>query len=71
MQHFHHLHTEQRSRLFALPPQSFERHGDKDVLAVALGATLYMPATRPALVDDLDLTHAPRPLDRLLAHLRQ
>ncbi len=53
MQHFHHLDTEQRSRLFALPPESFQRHGDKDVLAVALGATLYMPATRPALVDDL------------------
>ena len=53
MQHFHHLHAGDRSRLFALQPQAFQRHGDKDVLAVALGATLYMPATRPALVDDL------------------
>ena len=53
MQHFHHLEAAERSRLFALEPQPFERHGDKDVLAVALGATLYMPATRPELVVDL------------------
>ena len=53
MQHFHHLEATERQRLFALEPQPFERHGDKDVLAVALGATLYMPATRPALVADL------------------
>lgn len=53
MQHFHHLPADERSRLFSRPPQPFSRHGDKDVLAVALGATLYMPATRPALVDDL------------------
>ena len=53
MRHFHHLEAHERSRLFSLEPQPFERHGDKDVLAVALGATLYMPATRPALVEDL------------------
>jgi citrate lyase beta subunit len=53
VQHFHHLSATDRSRLFSLQPQPFARHGDKDVLAVALGATLYMPATRPALVEDL------------------
>jgi citrate lyase beta subunit len=53
VQHFHHFPAGDRSRLFSLQPQQFERHGDKDVLAVALGATLYMPATRPALVEDL------------------
>jgi citrate lyase beta subunit len=53
VQHFHHLSAQERCRLFALQPQEFERHGDKAVLALALGATLYMPATRPALVDDL------------------
>jgi citrate lyase beta subunit len=53
VQHFHHLSAQDRSRLFSHQPQPFARHGDKDVLAVALGATLYMPATRPALVEDL------------------
>jgi citrate lyase beta subunit len=53
VQHFHHLEAAERSRLFSLEPRTFDRHGDKDVLAVALGATLYMPATRPALVEDL------------------
>jgi len=53
VQHYHHLSAEARSRLFSHQPQQFERHGDKNVLAVALGATLYMPATRPALVEDL------------------
>ena len=53
MQHFHHLEAAERSRLFSREPQPFDRHGDKDVLAVALGGTLYMPATRPALASDL------------------
>src|SRR3954466_1323021 len=53
MRHFHQLSDAQRRRLFAIDPQPFARDAAVDTLAVALGATLYMPATRPALIADL------------------
>jgi citrate lyase beta subunit len=53
LRHFHHLAATDLARLFARAPASFTRTSDKDTLAVALGATLYMPATRPAIADDL------------------
>jgi citrate lyase beta subunit len=53
MRHFHDLSPAVRERLFAHPPQWFDRHGPLETLAVALGATLYMPATRPGLSQDL------------------
>lgn len=53
MRHFHHLVATERARLFAREPQSFSRKSDLSAQAVALGATLYMPATRPALAADL------------------
>lgn len=53
MRHFHHLAASERARLFAREPQSFCRGSDLGAQAMALGATLYMPATRPALAADL------------------
>lgn len=53
MRHFHQLHEPEVSRLFSVAPQEFERRAPVDTLAVALGATLYMPATRPRLAADL------------------
>lgn len=53
MRHFDFLEPAERSRLFHLEPAEFDRHGDASVLAAALGATLYSPATRPALADDI------------------
>jgi len=53
VRHFDHLGTELEGRLFSLPPEEFDRSADRDVLAVALGATLYTPATRPAIEADL------------------
>ena len=52
MRHFSHLDDASRDALFAVPPQPVERDADPAVLALALGATLYTPATRPALADD-------------------
>lgn len=46
MRHFHHLDDEVRAQLFLHEPKSFEDSDDRDLLAVALGATLYVPATR-------------------------
>ncbi len=52
MRHFSHLDDASRDALFAVPPQPVERDADPAVLALALGATLYTPATRTALADD-------------------
>lgn len=53
MRHFRHLDDDAVKRLFEIPPTDFERSAPADLLATALGATLYMPATRPALAADL------------------
>lgn len=54
MRHFAHLGESDLRRLFLVPPQPFDRDTDTTGLATALGATLYMPGTRPALADDID-----------------
>jgi len=54
MQHFHHLTTSVKSGLFAHLPESFDASNPLDDVGAALGATLYLPATRPHLVDDLE-----------------
>ncbi|MDQ1722218.1 MAG: hypothetical protein QOI26_1952 [Pseudonocardiales bacterium] len=53
MRHFDFLSEADRQRLFFRPPQPFSATDDLSVLGMALGATLYSPATRPALVADL------------------
>ena len=53
MRHFDFLVDEERDRLFQQAPQSFDADADPAVLGVALGATLYCPATRPRLADDI------------------
>lgn len=54
MRHFDHIDAARRKHLFYRHPRSFDRHDDPAVLAVALGATLYSPATRPGLADDVE-----------------
>jgi citrate lyase beta subunit len=53
MRHFDFLPEADRQRLFHHPPQPFSADDDLSVLGMALGATLYSPATRPTLVRDL------------------
>lgn len=53
MRHFDHIDAARRKHLFHRHPRPFDRHDDPAVLAVALGATLYSPATRPVLADDV------------------
>jgi len=53
MQHFEHLSSDDRARLFFRAPEHFSRSADVATLSVALGATLYMPATRPTIARDL------------------
>jgi citrate lyase beta subunit len=53
VRHFDFLAEADRRRLFYRPPQPFGAQDDPALLGVALGATLYSPATRPTLVADL------------------
>jgi citrate lyase beta subunit len=53
VRHFRHLADAEANRLFARRPEEFARSADVPTLATALGASLYMPATRPELVKDL------------------
>jgi len=53
MRHFGHLSSDTRSELFHREPREFTADSPARVLAVALGATLYSPATRETLADDV------------------
>ncbi|MFF3306694.1 HpcH/HpaI aldolase/citrate lyase family protein [Streptomyces sp. NPDC002952] len=53
MRHFGHVAPEVRQRLFHQEPCVFGADSPAHVLAAALGATLYSPATRPRLADDI------------------
>ncbi|MFF9341728.1 MULTISPECIES: HpcH/HpaI aldolase/citrate lyase family protein [unclassified Streptomyces] len=51
MRHFGHIPSAARSGLFHREPADFTADSPARTLAVALGATLYSPATRPRLAD--------------------
>ena len=53
MRHFGHVAENVRRRLFHREPAVFTAGSPPEILAVALGATLYCPATRPRLADDV------------------
>jgi citrate lyase beta subunit len=53
MRHFGHVAPETRKRLFFREPGVFTPDSPARLLAAALGATLYSPATRPRLADDV------------------
>ncbi|UXX93222.1 HpcH/HpaI aldolase/citrate lyase family protein [Streptomyces sp. AD2-2] len=53
MRHFGHIAPEVRQRLFFQEPCEFDADSPARLLAAALGATLYSPATRPRLADDI------------------
>ncbi|MEU1478067.1 HpcH/HpaI aldolase/citrate lyase family protein [Streptomyces sp. NPDC001668] len=53
MRHFGHIAPEVRQRLFHQQPCEFAADSPSRLLSAALGATLYSPATRPRLADDI------------------
>ncbi|MFE2556050.1 HpcH/HpaI aldolase/citrate lyase family protein [Streptomyces sp. NBC_00090] len=53
MRHFGHIPSAMRTGLFHREPAEFTADSPARTLAVALGATLYSPATRPRLADDV------------------
>ncbi|MFD5424481.1 HpcH/HpaI aldolase/citrate lyase family protein [Streptomyces sp. NPDC127084] len=53
MRHFGHIPATVRKELFYKEPSEFGADAPARLLSVALGATLYSPATRPRLADDI------------------
>ncbi|MFF7032828.1 HpcH/HpaI aldolase/citrate lyase family protein [Streptomyces griseus] len=53
MRHFGHISPTAREGLFFREPSTFTAESPARMLSVALGATLYSPATRPSLADDV------------------
>ncbi|CQR64290.1 HpcH/HpaI aldolase/citrate lyase family protein [Streptomyces leeuwenhoekii] len=53
MRHFGHIAPEVRKRLFHQEPCEFSADSPARLLSAALGATLYSPATRPRLAEDV------------------
>ncbi|MFE2584422.1 HpcH/HpaI aldolase/citrate lyase family protein [Streptomyces sp. NPDC059378] len=53
MRHFGHIAPEVRKRLFVQEPCEFTTDSPARLLSAALGATLYSPAIRPRLADDI------------------
>ncbi|NLW26023.1 HpcH/HpaI aldolase/citrate lyase family protein [Acetivibrio saccincola] len=50
---FDYLSEEQKKDFFYIPPKPFNKYTKRDVLAYCLGATLYMPATRTTIAEDI------------------
>jgi citrate lyase beta subunit len=51
MRHFSHLSDDERNSLFHSPPGEVTADAPREVLGLALGATLYTPADKPDLAD--------------------
>jgi citrate lyase beta subunit len=53
MKFFTYFYENELNQLFFQKPKSFNKFTDREVLSFALGATLYMPATRPNIHQEL------------------
>ncbi|MBP2000842.1 citrate lyase beta subunit [Paenibacillus shirakamiensis] len=53
MRYFDYLSSEEENSLFYSAPTSFSNYSPKDILAYAVGAALYMPATREGISDEI------------------
>ncbi|MDZ5473146.1 HpcH/HpaI aldolase/citrate lyase family protein [Bacillus sp. 31A1R] len=53
MRLFSNLHSHEAEQLFYLQPSTFNKNSSPDLLSYCLGATLYMPATKPNIHQDI------------------
>ncbi|MFE1594309.1 HpcH/HpaI aldolase/citrate lyase family protein [Nocardia sp. NPDC058705] len=53
LRHFRQLQGPRSRELFLVEPEPIQGHDDRELLATALGATLYVPATRPDLTETI------------------
>lgn len=53
MRYFDFLSDEDKEKIFMYEPQLFSRDSEKEFLQYSLGATLYMPASKPNIAEDI------------------
>lgn len=53
MKHYQHLSEEEVENIFFIKPSEFNKHTPREVLANALGATMYTPATKKNIAESL------------------
>lgn len=53
MRYFNYITTEEEKQLFFSAPISFNNTSNQELLAYAIGAALYCPATRPTIAEDI------------------
>ena len=53
MRYFNYLTKENRDAIFFKAPEPFDKETPREILAYALGATLYMPGTRLGIAEDI------------------
>jgi citrate lyase beta subunit len=53
MRYFTYFYENELDQLFFQKPKTFNKYTDRELLSYGLGATLYMPATRPNIHQDL------------------
>jgi citrate lyase beta subunit len=53
MKYFTYFYENELETLFFQKPKEFNKYSDRELLSYGLGATLYMPATRPNIHQDL------------------
>jgi len=53
MKHFSFETPERLGKIFYKQPESFTKYSDKEVLSYMIGATLYMPATKESIAQDV------------------
>lgn len=53
MRYFNYLSPDEEQTIFYSPPVPFTNDTDKELLACAVGAALYMPATRATIAEDI------------------
>src|SRR3954447_17774355 len=53
MEFFTYFYEDEIKRFFYQKPQNFNKYTNRELLAYGLGATLYMPATRPNIHQDI------------------
>ncbi|WP_342511899.1 HpcH/HpaI aldolase/citrate lyase family protein [Sporosarcina sp. FSL K6-1522] len=53
MKHFDYESSARKNKIFFKEPENFTKYTDKETLSYALGATLYMPATKTSIAQDI------------------
>lgn len=53
VRYFNYLQQEQEAEIFHIVPSHFTNRTSKEMLAYAVGAALYMPATRATMIEDI------------------